>query len=88
MMEVFPNMVVRPKWHTEQRNLEVGDVVLVQDSNAVRGQWKMEIVEEVIKSGDNKVRRVIVAHSTEGGARNRIERPVRKLILLAPAKKQ
>ena len=87
-MEVFLNMVVHPKWHTEQRNLEVGDVVLVQDSNAVRGQWKMAIVEEVIKSGDNKVRRVIVAHSTEGGARNRIERPVRKLILLAPAKKQ
>ena len=87
-MEVFPNMVARPKWHTEQRNLEVGDVVLVQDSNAVRGQWKMAIVEEVIKSGDNKVRRVIFAHSTEGGARSRIERPVRKLILLAPAKKQ
>ena len=69
-------------------NLEVGDVVLVQDSNAVRGQWKMAIVEEVIKSDDNKVCRVIVAHSTEGGARSRIERPVRKLILLAPAKKQ
>ena len=71
MMEVFPNMVARPKWHTEQRN-----------------QCKMAIVEEVIQSVDNKVRRVIVAHSTEGGARSRIERPVRKMILLAPAKKQ
>ena len=88
MMEIFPNLVVRPKWHTEQRNLEVGDVVLVQDSNAIRGQWKMALVEEVIESDDNKVRRVIVAHSTDGGARSRIERPVRKLILLAPAKKQ
>ena len=88
MMEVFPNLDVRPKWHTEQRELEVGDFVLVQDSNAIRGQWKIALVEEVIESDDNKVRRVIVAHSTDGGARSRIEKPVRKLILLALAKKQ
>ena len=88
MNEVFPNMVMRPKWHTEHRNLEVGDVVLVQDSNAIRGQWKMALVEEVMASDDGKVRRVMIEYNTERGTRSRIERPVRKLILLAPAKEQ
>ena len=40
VVEIFPNLVVRSKWHTEHRNLLVGDVVLVQDSNALRGKWK------------------------------------------------
>ena len=38
--EVFPNLVICPKWHTERRNLKVGDVVLIQDDNALRGKWK------------------------------------------------
>ena len=39
--EVFPNLVIQRKWHTESRSLRQGDIVLVQDSNAVRenGKW-------------------------------------------------
>ena len=35
--EVFLNLVLQPKWHTERRSVRKGDVVLVQDSNEVRG---------------------------------------------------
>ena len=85
MREVFPNLVIQRKWHTEQRNLEIGDVVLVQDANLIRGQWKMALVEDVIPSKENKVRRVMVTYKTEEGTRKVVERAVQKLILLVPA---
>ncbi len=44
--EVFPNLVLQPKWHTEERNLQAGDVVLVKDSNSLRGKWKMARVKQ------------------------------------------
>ena len=37
--DVFPSLCIRPKWHVERRNVMEGDLVLVQDSNAVRGEW-------------------------------------------------
>lgn len=48
-------MVARPKWHVECRNVEVRDVVLVQDSNAVRGEWRTGIVNNTFPSADCKV---------------------------------
>lgn len=36
-----PNLVVRSKWHTSQRNVAVGDVVWLCDQNALRGQFKL-----------------------------------------------
>ena len=34
----FPDLIVCQKWHTAHRNLKTGDLVLIQDSNLVRGQ--------------------------------------------------
>ena len=82
-MEVFPNLVVHSKWHTEQRNLKHGDVVLVQDSNLVRGEWKMALVIKSNISQDGKVRSVRLAYCTANGHNEEIERPVQRLILLA-----
>ena len=53
---MFPQMVARPKWHTSSRNLEKGDIMLVQDSNALRGEWKMARVTEAVAGLDGKVR--------------------------------
>jgi len=82
--EVFPNMVVQPKWHTEKRNVEAGDVVLVQDANPVRGKWKMAIVKNAIVSKDGMVRRVEISYNTDEGSRITVERPVQKLIVIVP----
>ena len=85
MQEVFPNLVIRPKWHTEARNLEEGDVVLVQDTKLVRGNWKMALVKEPIVSEDGKVRRVKLGYRTAEGAKQEVERAVQRLILLVPS---
>ena len=82
--EVFPNLVLQPKWHTERRNLQREDVVLVQDSNAVRGKWKMALVKEPLLSEDSKVRRVTISYRTPEGSAQEVERTVQRLILLAP----
>ena len=82
--EVFPNLVIQPKWHTESRNLQKGDIVLVQDSNLVRGQWKLALVERTELSKDLLVRKVAVSYRTAAGTRQEIERPVQRLILLVP----
>ena len=82
--EAFPNLVIQKKWHTESRNLGKGDIVLVQELNAVRGKWKRASVTDVIESGDKKVRRVMIRYKSEAGLNIEVERPIQKLILLVP----
>lgn len=36
-----PNLFVRCKWHTTERNVAVGDIVWLCDQNALRGQFKL-----------------------------------------------
>ena len=82
--EVFPNLVICPKWHTERRNLQKGDVVLIQDDNALRGKWKKALVVDATPSSDGKVRHVTVRYRTPGNIEINVDRPVQKLILLVP----
>ena len=82
--KVSPQLVVQPKWHTEATNLRVGDIVLVEDSDALRGEWKMARVVEAKTSEDGKVRRVRLFYKSKSGAAQEIERAVQKLILLVP----
>ena len=60
--DVFPSLLIRPKWHVENRNVQRSDVVLVQDSNAVHGEWKFGIVSETFPGKDDKVRRVNIIY--------------------------
>ena len=84
VQEVFPNLVVWPKWHTEQRNLKVGDIVLIQDSNALRGKWKKAIVVDATPSADGKVRHAQLRYQTNENTNIVVDRPVQRLILLVP----
>ena len=51
----FPSLIIRQKLHIEHRNLHEGDIVLIQDSNAIRGHLKMGRVVEAIRGNDGKV---------------------------------
>ena len=82
--EVFPKLVIEPKWHTERRNVRVGDVVMVEDINVVRGEWKIALVTRTQESADGKVRRVGVSYRTAAGTKQEIDRAVQRLILLLP----
>ena len=84
MREVFPSLVIQPKWHTEHRNVQTGDVVVIEDSNTFRGVWKMGVVDEAIISKDGKVRRCKIMYKTPAGTVEVIERAIQKLIVIAP----
>ena len=56
----FPTLLRRSKWHHEKRNMKVGDVCLLKDSNAVRGEWRRCRVVKVMPDDDKKVRNVEV----------------------------
>ena len=61
----------------------VGDVVLLQDSNVVRGEWKMGIVSEVTASKDGLIRRVNVTYKRDS-TKHTVSRAVQRLIVLVP----
>lgn len=55
-----PNLFVRNKWHTKQRNVAVGDVVWMADQNALRGQYKLAKVISVNADEKDIVRDVLI----------------------------
>jgi hypothetical protein len=67
----------RSKWRTIQPNIQVGDTVLVADSNTPRGEWPLGIIDEVKVSDDKLVRSVTVKT-----ARGLKKRPITQLIKL------
>ena len=78
----------RQKWSGVQRNMEVGDVVLICDENLARNDWRLARVVETFTSSDNLVRSVRLQIATadldKNGRRQSdiqfLNRPVLKLI--------
>ena len=56
--DVFPSLVPRRKWNAERRNVRVDDVVIVQNPNAIRGNWTIGRIVEVYPGSDGKVRNI------------------------------
>ena len=92
--DYFPSLLVRQKWHVDKRNVCVGDVVMIQDSNSVRGQWKVGRVSKALVEDDGRVRRVEVQYKClptketkvyKGQAYTTIERPVQRLVVIFAA---
>ncbi|XP_038056529.1 uncharacterized protein LOC119728384 [Patiria miniata] len=89
--DYFPSLIVRQKWHHEKRNMQKGDVVLIQDSNAVRGNWRMGLIDEVYPDEAGNVRNVQVklknVDKSDPSRRPNytlIRRAVQRLIVLVP----
>ena len=74
MREWLPNLNSRKKWLKTQRNLQVGDIVLLISPDAPRGQWPLARVIEVYPGEDGRVR---VAKVQVG--RNTLTRSISKL---------
>ena len=75
--EYLPLLQERQKWFDIKRNLQVGDIVLIVDSNAPRSSWPMGVVHETIPDSKGLVRQVKVKTAT-----NILVRPVDKLCLI------
>ena len=56
----FPTLLLRQKWHTDKRNVAVGDICVLKDSNAFRGEWRLCKVTNVFPDERGKVRNVEV----------------------------
>ena len=93
----FPTLVQRKKWHTECRNLQVGDLVLIQDQSLLRGEYKLAVVVSVYPDDRGRVRQVDVLYRNiksepsriyRGCKGTRLRRDVRRLVLLLPVEEQ
>ena len=73
--------------------MKAGDIVLVQDNNALRGQWKLAEVKEALVGQDGKVRNVTLRYKCQsrdkseytGQADTIITRSVHRLVLILEA---
>ncbi|XP_065356250.1 uncharacterized protein LOC135950646 [Calliphora vicina] len=75
--EMIPILTRRGKWSQRSKTIEVGDIVLVVDENAIRNTWQRGKVLETTKAKDGQVRRPKV--KTMSGV---MERPAVKLAVL------
>ena len=78
--DVFPSLIPRKKWNAEHRNVRVGDFVIVESPNAVRGSWNIGRIVNVYPGQDGKVRNVRVKTRT-----GEYERPITKIAVIHPA---
>ena len=83
--DYFPSLLVQQKWQVHKRNMRVGDVVLMRDSNAIRGHWQMGKVAKIHTSSDNMVRHVDVSYKLPTSVRHKtLKRAVQSLVVLLP----
>ena len=55
-----PNLFIRPRWHTRERDVSEGDLVWIADQNALRGQFRLGRVVAIRHGEDGAVRTVDV----------------------------
>ncbi|KAK0144674.1 hypothetical protein N1851_017016 [Merluccius polli] len=91
--EYLLSLQQREKWQKNRRNLMVNDIVLLQDDEAPRSEWKLARVYEVFPSSDGRVRKVKLlvsntTHDTKGKPKVKtvlLDRPIQKVITLLEA---
>ena len=85
--EYLQTLQSRSKWERRERNLSVGDVVLIKEDDAHRNDWPLGRITEVFTSSDGKVRSAKVA-SWKGEGAKAYTRPIASLVLLLEQEKQ
>ena len=88
----FPSLIVRQKWHTLHRNVSKGDVCLLQDTNTLRGEWRLAVVTDTFPDENNVVRNVELKLGAKqdgslayhGSKPSLVKRHVGNLIVLVP----
>ena len=86
--------MTQSKWQHRNRNIQVGDIVLVYESSAIKGQYKLGLITETIPSKDGVIRKVKLSYKNYkvdekvtcySGAPNVIvTRSIQRLSLLVP----
>ena len=97
IVDYFPSLIVRQKWHTSVRDVKKGDVVLVTISS-VRGQCKLARVTKTFPGKDGKVGEVELHYKNprkgepiktyKGHGYVTVDRLVHKLAVIVPVEEQ
>jgi hypothetical protein len=89
--EYAPAIIERRKWPTNDRNLQVGDVVAVMDHGNARGSWQIGRISRVTIATDGVVCSAWVLIPKQGcesgspDALSELHRPAIRLALMEPA---
>lgn len=75
--EYLSRLQQRPKWCSNNLNIEIGNLVLIKGENLPPSKWALGRVMETHPGADNLVR--VVSVKTQNGI---LKRPIRKLCLL------
>ena len=85
----FASLIVRKKWHHEQRDVAMHDIVIIHEKDLPRGQWKIGEIAKTFHGIDNKVRHVTVRYkSPNSSSYTEVERPIQKLDVLLPVEER
>ena len=70
-------LIERQKWLKKNRNLKIGDIVIVSDENTARSHWPLGKIKAIKISDDGMVR------SAEIKLQNKyLTRPISKLVMI------
>ena len=75
---------MRRKWKHTLKNIRVGDIILLKDSEAPRNHWPTGLVERVFPSEDGLVRKLEVRIVKDGQPRTYV-RPISEIVFLCHA---
>ena len=75
----LPCLVPRKKWDVRRRDVKVNDIVMLVDSNAVRGNWTVGRIIEVHPGKDGKVRNITVKTQNDN-----YRKPITKISVIQP----
>ena len=87
--DYFPSLIIEQKWHTCIRNIQVGDMVLIQDNNAITGNWKLGKVVKTKIDDDGLIRNCSIKYTPNNDLSVdtklvTIQRPVQRLVVVLP----
>ena len=93
--DYFHTLIIRQKWHVTKRNILIGDIVLVQDRDRYRGNWRLAEVVEANPGKDGRVRDVVIRYKSQNNKRFYegqpdilLKRSVHKLVVIVPAEER
>ena len=83
--DFFPSLIIRSNWHMKNRNAHVGDIIIMQELNALRGHWKLGKVSKVYTSEDGVIRNVDVQYKNESSKKlATVKRAIQSLVVILP----
>lgn len=76
---LVPTLITRKKWQKAQKNVEIGQVVLVKDDNLPPSCWQIGKIIELLPSKDNLVRSVVIETASKKNSSGEYKKKTTKL---------